>query len=410
MIQRTIYEKILKSIETKPVTLITGARQVGKTTICKMLVKEKGYNYVSLDNSRELSSAVNDPAMFLKMHPAPLIIDEVQKCKDLFVEIESIVNEARFNDIENRGMYVLTGSQTYNLMENVSETMSGRVTIVLMSPLSLREIRGLKEEPFLIDPIRNNKDTLNNPISVNELYDYIVRGFYPEIYDKNIEDIDQFYSDYVMTYIERDVSQIIELRDKLRFQRFMEILASQTGEELTYDEIAKGIGVKTDTIQSWVSILAAGSIITLLEPYYENSVMSRVVKRPKIIFNDTGLAAYLSGLNNPTVLQKSKFNGRFVETYIINEIIKSFRNTGKKAKFYYYRDYDQKEIDLVVLHEGKLNLIECKSGVSFKGSDVSSFKKLESTNFELSNSGIVCNTDISYSLTDKYYAVPLASI
>ena len=410
MIQRTIYDRILKSIATKPVTLITGARQVGKTTICKMLVKEKGYDYVSLDNSRELLSAVNDPAMFLKMHPAPLIIDEVQKCKELFVEIESIINEARFNDIENRGMYVLTGSQTYNLMENISETMSGRVTIVSVSPLSLREIRGLKEEPFVIDPIKNNKDAKKNALSVNELYEYIVRGFYPEIYDKNIDDIDQFYSDYVMTYIERDVSQIIELKDKLRFQRFMEILASQTGEELTYNEIAKGIGAKVNTIQSWISVLAAGGIITLLEPYYENSIMSRVVKRPKVIFNDTGLAAYLSGLNNTEVLKKSKFNGRFVETYIINEIIKSYRNNGKQAKFYYYRDYNQKEIDLVMLHEGKLNLIECKSGISFNASDISAFKELESTNYELSNSGIVCNTDVSYSLTDKYSAVPLTSI
>lgn len=410
MIPRTIYEKVLKSIKTKPITIITGARQVGKSTLCKEFVKLHGYNYVTLDNSRELASAKNDPIMFLKEHKTPLIIDEVQKCKELFSEIEAIVNEARFNDTDNRGMYILTGSQAYNLMENVSESMAGRVSIITMSPLSLREIKGKKEIPFLINPEQNNIDAKKMPYSLDEFYEYIVRGFYPEIYDLNIEDTEQFYSDYVMSYIERDVSQLINLKDKLKFQRFLEIIASLTGEELSCDSLAKSVGVSIPTIQAWISVLVTGNIITLLEPYNENSVVKRVVKRPKIIFNDTGLAAYLSGLNNPIVLKKSQFKGRFVETFIINEIIKSYKNNGKQAKFYYYRDSEQREIDLIILHDGQLNLIECKSGITFSKSDIKAFNQLTKSKYVICNSGIVCNTDISYALKEGIYAVPINSL
>ena len=410
MINRTILDKVCKCIKTKPITIITGARQVGKSTLCKELVKLYGYNYVSLDNTRELETAKNDPAMFLKLHHAPLIIDEIQKCKELFTEMESIVNDARFNDTDNRGMYVLTGSQSYNLMQNVTETMAGRVAIVTMSPLSRREILGIKETPFELDPITCNSQANKYPLEIDELVKNIVKGFYPEIYDLNIGDTDQFYSDYVQTYIERDVSQLINLKDKLQFQRFLEVLASLTGEELIYDTLAKAVGVTVKTVESWISVLSAGNIITLLEPYYEDSVVKRIVKRPKLLFNDTGLAAYLSGLNNDVVLKKSAFLGRFVETYIINEVIKSYRNNGIQARFYYYRDFDQREIDLIVLHNGYLNLLECKTGVTFNHSDIRAFDQLIKTKYEICNSGIICNTDVSYNLKDGFYAVPVSSI
>ncbi len=410
MIYRTITETVLKSIKSKPVTLITGARQVGKSTLCRELVKTCGYNYVTLDNTRELSTAVNDPAYFLSVHKPPLIIDEIQKCKELFVEIESIVNEVKFKGEDNRGMYILTGSQAYNLMSNVTESMAGRVGIVNMSPLSLREIKGIKEEPFVINPEKNLKDALLNKMDINELYETIVNGFYPEIYDLNIEDSEQFYADYVSTYIERDVSQLINLKDKMKFQRFMEISASLTGEEYVYDTIANAVGVSVHTIDSWMSVLVAGNIVTLLEPFYMSSAVKRIKKRPKLIFNDTGLAAYLAGLNNAKVLQKSNFNGRFVETYIINEIIKSYKNNGIHAKFYYYRDSNQKEIDLIVENKGIVNLIECKSGVSFSLSDVAAFNEIKDDKYIIENSGIICSTKEPYALGNGYFAVPICSI
>lgn len=410
MIERTIYKTVLEKIKNKPVTVITGSRQVGKSTLCKMLVEREHFNYVSLDNLRDLAFASNDPAAFLSEHKFPLIIDEVQKCPALFLEIESIVNKQKFDGFKNEGMYVLTGSQSYNLMENVTESLAGRATFVTMSPLTNKEIKNKLEMPFEINPTINDVDAKNNNDSIDDLYKYIVRGFYPEIFDKGLSDIESFYSDYVMSYIERDVSQLINLKDKLQFQRFMEVVASSTGEELVSDNLAKIVGVTSKTIDSWISILVSGNIITLLQPYYENSVTKRIVKRPKLIFNDTGLAAYLAGLSNADVLKKSRFAGRFVETYIINEIIKSYNNNGVSAKFYYYRDTNQHEIDLIVKHNGRLNLIECKSGVTYSSSDIKSFDQLKESALEISGSGIICNTDKSYSLKKGFFAVPIKSL
>ena len=410
MIDRTIYTSILNSIALKPVTLVTGARQVGKTTLCSKLVYDKNYNYVSLDNMAERKNAIEDPKLFLQLHPYPLIIDEVQYAPMLFDAIEEIVNQKKFEGNDNSGMYVLTGSQAYNLMEGVSQSMSGRVGIIHMSPLSISEIKGVEERPFVVDIAENAKRYKEYSLNVTQLFEQIVRGFYPELYDKDGLDSDDFYSDYVSTYIERDVSQIINLNDKLKFQSFMEVLSSLTGEELVYDNLAKIIGVSSVTIKNWISILVTGEIITLVQPYNESSITQRVVKRPKIYFNDTGLACYLARLNNAEVLSKSRFSGRFVETYIVNEIIKSYRNNRKDAGFYYYRDNNQNEIDLIVLSEGKLQLIECKTGTSFSKSSISAFKCLRSTSYKIGENAIICNTDVPYKLDMDCYAIPITSI
>ena len=232
MIKRTVIEKIRESIRLKPVTLITGARQVGKSTICRMLCDESDFDYVSLDNLRELATAKNDPANFLQIHKPPVIIDEVQYCPELFMEIESIVNEKKFRDEDNSGMFVLTGSQVFNMMANVSQSMAGRVGVINVLPLSRREILGVEEEPFGFDPERN---TVSERLCGAELFKSITRGFYPEIFDKRVENTERFYSDYVMTYIERDVSRIISIKDKLKYQRFMELIASLVCEEIVYD-------------------------------------------------------------------------------------------------------------------------------------------------------------------------------
>ena len=199
MIPRTIKEAVLKAMKNKPVVLITGARQVGKSTLCGEIKKEYGYEYVSLDNLRERETAIRDPELFLSLHKFPLIIDEVQYAPRLLDAIESIVNKVKFDGGDNKGMYILTGSQVYSLMENVSESLAGRVSIIEMSPFSLREIKGLEELPFVINPSINQKRSQDNTIKVNELYNYIVKGFYPELYDNLEMDSETFYSDYVKT-------------------------------------------------------------------------------------------------------------------------------------------------------------------------------------------------------------------
>ncbi|MBQ9328760.1 MAG: ATP-binding protein [Solobacterium sp.] len=410
MIKRTIFDAILESIKTKPVTLITGARQVGKTTLCRLLVQDQGFNYVSLDNMAERSLAISDPELFLQLHPWPLVIDEVQYAPILFDVLESIVNKKKFADGDNRGMYVLTGSQAYNLMEGISQSMSGRVGIIRMSGLSISEIKGVREVPFIVDALENSRRSKEYTLNINELYRLIVRGFYPELHDNPELDANIYYSDYVSTYIERDVSQVIRLTDKLRFQRFMEVLASMTGEELVYDTLAKNIGVSAVTIKNWISVLVAGEIITLLEPYSEISIVKRVVKRPKIYFNDTGLACYLARLNNPEVLSHSRFAGHFVETYIVNEIMKSYRNNRENAGFYYYRDKNQNEIDLIILDKGRLQLIECKTGTRFTRSDISAFKCMEQTQYTIGQNAVICTTDTVYRIEDQCYALPITVI
>ena len=296
-------------------------------------------------------------------------------------------------------------------MENVSESLAGRVSIVEMSPFSLREIKGLKELPFVINPSINQERCKDNKVHVEELYNQIVKGFYPELYDNLEMDSETFYSDYVKTYIERDVSQIINLNDKFKFQRFMEVLASLTGEEFVANKLAKSIGVSLPTIESWLSVLIAGNIVYLLEPYNENSTLKRVVKRPKLYFADTGLACYLARLNNAEVLKNSIFAGRFVETYIVNEIIKSYKNNNKKTNFYYYRDADQKEIDLIMLDGGTLHFVECKSGISYSKKDVSAFFTLKkNTEYNAGASAVICSTETIYSIDDGIYAIPIGAI
>lgn len=411
MIKRTIKNAVIKSLKTKPVVLITGARQVGKSTLCAEFVKEYGYHYVSLDNLREREAAINDPELFLQLHPAPLIIDEVQYAPQLFAAIETIVNATKFTGQDNKGMYLLTGSQAYHLMSGVSESMAGRIAIIEMSPLSRSEIKATSEEPFVIDPIKNAEKAKDNHIAITELYTLIVKGFYPELYDNPDLEVENFYADYVRTYIERDVSQLINLNDKLKFQRFMEVLASLTGEELVVNNIAKALGVSLNTINAWLSVLVAGHIIYLLEPYHEHSTLKRVVKRPKLYFVDTGLAAYLARLNNPETLRRSLFAGRFVETYIVNEIIKSYKNNNKKPNFYYYRDHDQNEIDLVILEAGVLSFIECKSGVAYARADISAFKTLAArTKYQVGNGAIICATEVIYPIDDYVYALPFGVI
>lgn len=410
MIKRTIQKQIETSIKTKPVTLITGARQVGKSTLCYEMKKEFGFNYVSLDDRFERAQAISDPELFLKLHPYPLIIDEVQYAPQLFDFIESVVNKKKLETGSNNGMFILTGSQAYELMNGVTESMAGRVSIIKMSALSASEIFGQEELKFEINPTKNNKRISNYKINLDELYKLIVRGMYPELYDKPEISSDSFYANYVATYIERDVSQLINVKDKMKFQNFLEILASLTGQELVYDTIAKAIGVKVDTVQSWISVLAAGEIIYLLQPYNELSIVKRIVKRPKLYFYDTGLACYLARLNNEEVLKKSIFAGRFVETYIVNEIKKSYRNNGIRDNFYYYRDNNQNEIDLIILDNGELHFVECKSGVSYSKKDVKGFKQLGNSEYIKGSSCILCNTETVYSIDEDIYVLPISAI
>lgn len=409
MIQRTIKKPLLDSIKSYPVTLVTGARQVGKSTLCYELKKELNYNYVSLDDMDERQLANDDPKFFLVKHQAPLIIDEVQKAPILFEYIESIVNRKRLETGNANGMYILTGSQKFKLMKSVTESLAGRVGIINMSPLSFNEIINRKEIPFEVD-INKVVDRCSYNMTIDKLFEQITKGFYPELYRNPDLDKDSFYSNYVATYIDRDVSELIDVKNKLLFHKLMQLLASLTGEELIYDNIAKHIGVDKKTVISWISVLEASNIIYLLQPYFETSLTKRVVKRPKIYFRDTGLACYLAKLSDAKNLSVSHFSGHFVETYVVNEIIKTYENTNTHAEFYYYRDNEQNEIDLIIQRKGQLSFVEIKSGMKFSKSDVRAFNKFKKSKYVIGESAVICLTESVYKIDENVYALPIITI
>lgn len=408
MIDRTINKKIKEALNTYPVVVITGARQIGKSTEVYKFV-ENGYKYVSLDNIDERYLAQSDPKYFIERHGYPLIIDEVQYAPILMEVIEEIVNRNRLEQKNDKGLFILTGSQTFKLMRNVTQSMAGRAAILYMEPLSMKEISREKELPFLPDESFISKQ-LNHTLSVKELFEQIIHGFYPELYSNPNLTSEMFYSRYVATYIDRDIDELLEVRNKNKFHNFMQILASLTGQQLNSSTISRAIGVSVSTINEWLSVLEASGIIYFLQSYQDASITKRVVKAPKIYFADTGLAAFLARINDAATLEASAFAGSFMETYVMNEIRKSYLNNGKNFNGMYYRDNNQNEIDLVLLENAKLYLIEIKKGISFHLDNIKSFKQLEKSIYPIEFSCILCNTKENYALDKKVHVLSVSCI
>lgn len=408
MYKRTIKKEIKKLITQFPVVMITGPRQVGKSTLTYEFTKE-GFSYVSLDDLNMRASAQADPLQFVKSYKLPLIIDEVQYEPQLFDVIQSIVNKQRLEKGEANGLFILTGSQENNLKKGI-ESMAGRVAVVHMYGLSLSEIYGNEELPFTPSLTRGNERLLNYKINKDEVFKMIVRGQYPELYRNPDINSENYYASYVQTYIERDVTEIINIKDKLKFQNFLRYIASLTGQELVVSQISRALNIKNETVNSWLSVLTETKIIYLLYPYNEMSLTKRIVKRPKIYFSDTGLAAYLARLNHAKNLAINKFAGAFFETFIVNEIMKSYTNNGKLFPGFYYRDNNQNEIDLVLVNQGQINLIEIKMGMSFNKSDAKVFGVLDNTKHSIGTHAIVCLTDKTYSIGQNIFVLPIQTI
>ena len=410
MIPRTALAQIEKGIGLKPVTLITGARQTGKTTLCKVMAERHGFSYVTLADRSERMLAREDPDMFLSVHPAPLIIDEVQYAPSLFEALESAVDRRAFETGSNEGMYIITGSQAYNVMQGVTQSMAGRIYKVEMSPLSMSEILGREEVPFRVDFEANIRRAMGHVLSVDDVYSMIVRGGYPELYQKPDIETSKFYADYVDSYIDRDVSQLINVRDKDRFTVFIQYMASMTGQELVYEHVANAIGVSLKTVQQWTGVLVAGGIVRLLTPFVPSSNVKALTSRPKMYFRDTGLACYLSRMYDPDTLRVGYLAGHMVETFIVNEIMKTYENNCVDWGFHYYRDSDGNEVDLVMLGNGTLNLVECKSGMTYDQGDVRAFTRMRRSSYPVGQSCIVCLTERAYPIGDGVYALPVSSI
>ena len=312
MLKREAYKKIIQINKTFRVLLVSGPRQVGKTTLLTEYIPE-GMSYVTLDDKVLREQASTNPKMFLEEHPWPLFIDEAQYAPELFPYIKIIVDKEK-----QRGMYWLTGSQQIKLMNNVQESLAGRVGIVKLNSLTYSEIVQ-NENKKVFEP--DNLTKSNTTINVNELYDRIFEDGMPELYDiPDMDKKDYFYS-YVETYLSKDVKNQLEILDTTTFKNFMVSVATRNGEQLNYSNIANEIGITDKTAKTWLNILFNSGIVYLLEPFM-NTKLKRITHMPKIVFMDSGLCSYLAGWDTARDLQLSEQSGRYLETYIISEIIK----------------------------------------------------------------------------------------
>lgn len=400
-IHREIEKTIQAMLKHFKLVLVTGARQVGKTTMLESCL-ENSFSYVTLENPIEFSNAENDSLLFFQTHNLPIIIDEVQKLPSLFQTIKFIVDQSKAY-----GQMVLTGSQSYHLMQGVSESLAGRIGILEMSGLSMRELTGSIDETTPYIPSALAK--LDPPHNFN-LWQHIQRGSMPELCATNIP-WEQFWSGYTKAYLERDVRDLINLKSERKFFDFMVAAASRSAQLFNASDIANTIDVDHKTVQSWVSILQASGIIRLLQPFWPN-IGKSLSKTPKLYFMDTGLICYLTRWTTAEQLQNGAVAGQVFETFVVSEVLKSYMNFGANIRdVWFYRDSKKHEIDLVIQEGHVLHPVEIKMAVTVKPDAVKNFKYLEAmTNYELGFGHVICQTPEPYYVTANVQAVPVWAI
>ena len=356
-IDRAITPVLKKRVSTSKCLLLTGARQVGKSTLVKHVFP--AYHRANFDDRLTRLQAREEPKLFFLNNPRPLFIDEVQKESGILEEIKMIVDES-----DRRGDFILSGSQKLELMKGVSESLAGRVSIMELAGLSLREIKGISFNQHFIPSSQYLQEREKEITPYTDIWKTIHKGSYPELYDIE-RDWQDFYSSYVATYLERDINELIAA-DSLTFTKFMTSVAARTGEMLNYANIASEVGVSEPTIKNWVSVLERTGIVYILQPYSSNA-LARAIKTPKIYFRDTGLACYLTRWLSPETLMNSAVAGNMFETFVVSEILKSYSNEGRDYRFsiFYYRGKDKRasgenEIDLVIEEDGILYPVEIK--------------------------------------------------
>ena len=400
-IKREIELTIDAMLKQGKVVLVTGARQVGKTTVLKQHLGNN-FNYVSMENPRDYLLAKEDAVLFFESKTLPLIIDEVQRVPELFSPIKWIVDQS-----EEKGRIVLTGSQTYHLMKGVSESLAGRIRILEMPGLSLRELSGNSSNPHPYIP-EVMADSLNSPLT--DVWNLIHRGSMPELQDSNI-DWDLFYTDYVAAYLERDVRELVSVKNEAKFYSFMVACAARTGQLLNASDIANAVDVDHKTVKAWLSVLQASNIVRVIEPFWPN-IDKRLTKTPKIFFMDTGLVCHLTRWTTPDQLRNGAAAGHIFETFVVSEILKSFMNSGKSLHdVWFYRDAKKREIDLVIQDGHILHPVEIKVSATVRKDAVKNFACLENlSGYEVGFGHVICQTPEPYLITRTVQAVPVWGI
>jgi predicted AAA+ superfamily ATPase len=385
--------------------LVTGARQVGKTTLLEHLVPE--LPQLTFDNAANIRTAAESPELFFDYNSPPLFLDEIQKAPQLFSEMKQVIDR-----LKKPGLFYLSGSEQFQLMEQASESLAGRIGILTLSGLSLREQQGQTfTTPFLpsTEYFAARKAEQPNPpsVSATELWRYIHQGSMPALVLNQKHSWNHYYGSYVRTYIERDVRRLTQVADELKFQTFMMALAARTGQMLNLREVASVVGISQPTAQRWLSILRTSQVIYLLRPWHTN-LTKRAIKTPKLYFTDTGLAAWFGRWNNPEILRAGAMAGSFFEAFVIMEIAKSYYNQGEEPPLYYYRDKDKQEIDLLLEQNGALHPLEIQVNAAPSISSIKAFRVLDKLPHHARGSGgVICLHDKLLPLGSRDCIIPV---
>lgn len=407
-IERSITPIIKKRVQTSKCLLVTGARQVGKSTLIRHEFPE--YNKANFDDRLTRLQAKEEPKLFFLNNPCPLFIDEVQKENSILEDIKLIVDES-----DERGMFILSGSQKLELMKGMSESLAGRVSITELMGLSLREIHDVKFNQHFVPTEEYLQEREKELKPYQDLWETIHKGTYPELYDLE-RDWQEYYSSYVSTYLEKDINELISA-DSITFTKFLTAVAARTGEMLNYANISSEVGVSEPTIKSWISILERTGIVFLLQPY-SASALSRAIKTPKIYFRDTGLACYLTRWLTADALKCSAVAGNMFETFVVSEVLKSYINEGKDYRFniFYYRGKDrstsgENEIDLIIEENGVLYPIEIKMSGNPKANMGATNQVLDKVKEKSRGMGVIlCLVDKKTYLRENLVALPIEYI
>ena len=402
-IHRTLEQKIMDISRDYSCLLLIGPRQVGKTTMLEHLMKGSARRKVTLDDAENRRLAQSDPALFLEMHPAPVLIDEVQYAPQLFSYIKIKVDNGAAP-----GSYWLTGSQAFQMMELAQESLAGRTAIVHMSALSQSELYGDgTTEPLSINPekLNHRKEHLSSCNSV-EMFERIWSGGMPGHRSGRYTDRDVFYSSYIQTYINRDVSDMIPGVDKLLFADFIRAAACRVGQLLNTHDIAQDVGVSDDTAKRWLQVLEKSEVIFYLRPY-SNNLLKRTVRTPKMYFFDTGLAAYLTKYSSPEILMNGAINGAILENYTVAEIRKTWLNSARECLMHYYRDRDTNEIDMVIEADGELHPLEIKKSTNPGTELASAFKVLDKGSVPRGTGAILCLREEMSAIDRNTFILPI---
>ncbi len=385
------------------VVLVTGARQVGKTTMLQHVLPED-FRYVTLDDPRAEVLAREDPVLFFDANRLPVAVDDVQRVPGLFQQVKFLVDQS-----PETGCVVLTGSQTFHLMQGVSESLAGRVAILEMTGMSLRELTGCGGRGPYVPSEVGDDGRCESPESL-DLWATIHRGSMPRLMDPSVS-WDAFYTGYVRTYLERDVRDLITVKDEASFYHFLVACAARTGRLVNHSDLARDAGVDTKTAQSWLSVLQASGVVRLLRPFWSNAT-KRLTKTPKLYFTDTGLACHLLGWSSPETLRRGAMAGHVFETFVVGEVIKSYLNAGGDARnVHFYRDARQREIDLIIQEGRVLHPVEIKTSATVTRETTAGFSVLADVgDYDVGAGAVICQTREPYPVTATVKAVPVWSI